>query len=214
MMGRWRRELSPPAIGFVTTPGGRPLGAKQEQTESLCHFREDVADCHHHPCIMSAVSSVLRIACRNRSCIIQHQKRCRALPHPRQWQKRALGTSAAAPSTAADQHTSTRCVQATTAAVLMACLAATGAAIWHDKQQRVVQNEPRRVPSINNARAANLRQFRSINERGMSQKYTVDWKVVLGEGAYGSVHPARLAATGEKVRKRGYTRFEQGREEK
>ena len=72
--------------------------------------------------------------------------------------------------------------------------------LWHN--DRVVQNEPRRVPSINtNPRAANLRQFRSINDRGMSQKYIVDWKVVLGEGAYGSVHPARLAATGEKVRK-------------
>lgn len=169
----------------------------------------DVADSHHQRrtiiiITMSAVSSVIRIACRNRSCIVQHQKQCRGIPHPRQWHKRALGSSVAASSTAADsvEQTPSRCVQATTAAVLMACLAATGAVIWHenDKQQRVVQNQPRRVPSIN-ARATNLRQFRSINERGMSQKYTVDWNVVLGEGAYGSVHPARLAATGEKVRK-------------
>merc|ERR1740124_497679 len=33
----------------------------------------------------------------------------------------------------------------------------------------------------------------------MNEKYIVDWRIVIGEGAYGSVHPARLAATGEKV---------------
>eukprot|EP00977_Amphora_coffeiformis_P004490 scaffold965_cov158-Amphora_coffeaeformis.AAC.14 len=44
----------------------------------------------------------------------------------------------------------------------------------------------------------------------MSQKYTVDWKVVLGEGAYGSVHPARLAATGEKVRRPLYNSTHRG----
>lgn len=33
----------------------------------------------------------------------------------------------------------------------------------------------------------------------MSEKYRVDWKTVLGSGAYGCVHPARLRATGEKV---------------
>lgn len=33
----------------------------------------------------------------------------------------------------------------------------------------------------------------------MNAKYLVDWSTVLGEGAYGSVHPARLRATGEKV---------------
>jgi len=41
--------------------------------------------------------------------------------------------------------------------------------------------------------------MRSIRARNLSDKYKVDWKTVLGEGAYGSVHPARLAATGEKV---------------
>jgi hypothetical protein len=34
----------------------------------------------------------------------------------------------------------------------------------------------------------------------LDEKYKVEWEKVLGEGAYGSVHPARLAATGEKVR--------------
>ena len=42
---------------------------------------------------------------------------------------------------------------------------------------------------------------RSLRGRGLEQKYIVDWKNVLGEGAYGSVHPARLKATGEKVRR-------------
>lgn len=33
----------------------------------------------------------------------------------------------------------------------------------------------------------------------LEEKYNIEWHIVLGEGAYGSVHPARLAATGEKV---------------
>jgi hypothetical protein len=44
-----------------------------------------------------------------------------------------------------------------------------------------------------------VHHMKSLRARNMSDKYNVDWKTVLGEGAYGSVHPARLAATGEKV---------------
>lgn len=44
-----------------------------------------------------------------------------------------------------------------------------------------------------------LHRHRSTSSRSLSDKYKVDWKTVLGEGAYGSVHPARLASTGEKV---------------
>ena len=44
-----------------------------------------------------------------------------------------------------------------------------------------------------------ISRMRSIKGRGLHEKYNVDWNVVLGEGAYGSVHPARLALTGEKV---------------
>jgi serine/threonine protein kinase len=33
----------------------------------------------------------------------------------------------------------------------------------------------------------------------LDEKYKIDWSLVLGEGAYGKVHPARVAATGEKV---------------
>lgn len=44
-----------------------------------------------------------------------------------------------------------------------------------------------------------ISRMRSVAGRGLHEKYKVDWKTVLGEGAYGSVHPARLALTGEKV---------------
>jgi len=44
-----------------------------------------------------------------------------------------------------------------------------------------------------------LQNRRSVRGRSLTDKYNVDWKTVLGEGAYGSVHPARHAATGEKV---------------
>lgn len=41
--------------------------------------------------------------------------------------------------------------------------------------------------------------MRSLKGRSLNAKYNVDWQTVLGEGAYGSVHPARLRATGEKL---------------
>jgi hypothetical protein len=44
-----------------------------------------------------------------------------------------------------------------------------------------------------------IHRMRSVRGRELDDKYIVDWKTVLGEGAYGSVHPARLRATGEKV---------------
>ncbi|VEU41222.1 unnamed protein product [Pseudo-nitzschia multistriata] len=44
-----------------------------------------------------------------------------------------------------------------------------------------------------------ISRMRSVAGRGLHEKYKVDWNTVLGEGAYGSVHPARLALTGEKV---------------
>jgi hypothetical protein len=45
-----------------------------------------------------------------------------------------------------------------------------------------------------------LTRMRSVSGRGLNEKYKVDWNTVLGEGAFGAVHPARLALTGEKVR--------------
>jgi hypothetical protein len=44
-----------------------------------------------------------------------------------------------------------------------------------------------------------LHRMRSKRGRSLNDKYNIDWTVRLGEGAYGSVHPARLRATGEKV---------------
>ena len=54
-----------------------------------------------------------------------------------------------------------------------------------------------RLPTI--PRNVNLKKMRSLKGRSLEDKYTVDWETVLGEGAYGSVHPARLKSTGEKV---------------
>lgn len=55
-------------------------------------------------------------------------------------------------------------------------------------------NNPSRKP-----RNVMLHRMRSIRARNLEEKYNVNWAHCLGEGAYGSVHPARLAATGEKV---------------
>ena len=53
---------------------------------------------------------------------------------------------------------------------------------------------------------------RTLSLRGhisLEEKYNIEWDIVLGEGAYGSVHPARLAATGEKVcGSRLYTQYQ------
>ena len=49
------------------------------------------------------------------------------------------------------------------------------------------------------ARNVMMHRMRSLRARDLSEKYRVDWRTVLGEGAYGSVHPARHSATGEKV---------------
>ena len=43
------------------------------------------------------------------------------------------------------------------------------------------------------------KQQRQARGTDMNTKYDIDWKHVLGEGAYGRVHPARVVATGEKV---------------
>ena len=53
-----------------------------------------------------------------------------------------------------------------------------------------------------------LQRMRSAEGRGMNDKYAVEWDTVIGEGAYGSVHPARLRVTGENVRDAwGLSRF-------
>jgi serine/threonine protein kinase len=66
--------------------------------------------------------------------------------------------------------------------------------------QTVTSCEPRRINSVDlQPRNVMLHRMRSVKGRGLNDKYKVDWDIVLGEGAYGYVHPARLAVTGEKV---------------
>jgi hypothetical protein len=59
--------------------------------------------------------------------------------------------------------------------------------------------EPRRHMSVRDPKNVMLHRMRSLAGRGLNNKYNVDWNTVIGEGAYGSVYPARLACTGEKV---------------
>jgi len=68
--------------------------------------------------------------------------------------------------------------------------------LTHFLSTRIAKAEPRRPKA---ARNVMLHRKRSKAGRDLHSKYKVDWKTVLGEGAYGSVHPARLASTGEKV---------------
>jgi ribosomal protein L17 len=64
--------------------------------------------------------------------------------------------------------------------------------------QYITKAEPRQLQR-SEAKNVMLHRMRSTTGRNLHTKYKVDWKTVLGEGAYGSVHPARLACTGEKV---------------
>jgi serine/threonine protein kinase len=100
-------------------------------------------------------------------------------------------------------------------ATLSMAIAATGFMIWNVSPLERSDERPdgsrntmpwRPYPSQCEPRRANtqprnvmLHRMRSIRGRDLNEKYRVDWKTVMGEGAYGSVHPARLAATGEKV---------------
>eukprot|EP00429_Kryptoperidinium_foliaceum_P002198 CAMPEP_0176007262 /NCGR_PEP_ID=MMETSP0120_2-20121206/3142_1 /TAXON_ID=160619 /ORGANISM="Kryptoperidinium foliaceum, Strain CCMP 1326" /LENGTH=823 /DNA_ID=CAMNT_0017340017 /DNA_START=20 /DNA_END=2491 /DNA_ORIENTATION=- len=122
-------------------------------------------------------------------------------------QRRCLSTAAKASaqiqqafvksdSSSTDQRT----IRATT---FGAALALAGLSLYEDDttmklgaflQPSITMSEPQKQP-----RNVMLHRMRSAAGRGLNDKYNVDWKTVLGEGAYGSVHPARLAATGEKV---------------
>jgi cell envelope opacity-associated protein A len=67
-------------------------------------------------------------------------------------------------------------------------------------QRKTASAKNKLSPSrIHQPRNVMISRMRSVAGRGLHDKYNVDWKTVLGEGAYGSVHPARLALTGEKV---------------
>lgn len=58
---------------------------------------------------------------------------------------------------------------------------------------------PTRQHNMMQPRNVMLHRMRSVRGRNLEDKYNVDWSTKLGEGAYGSVYPARLATTGEKV---------------
>lgn len=138
----------------------------------------------NHPVFtMSAVPSLLRVSCRHSSCRNVVQTSIRRL---RRWNHQAVVVKA----TSAHQNEP----RESGSPLHPAAMLLLAAAALH-------QNDPNATHSESSEpRRANLSRFQSMNARGMNHKYTVDWKVVLGEGAYGSVHPARLAATGEKVR--------------
>jgi hypothetical protein len=61
------------------------------------------------------------------------------------------------------------------------------------------QHHPQSSSGVAGAKNIMLHRMRSTRGRSLNDKYNIDWTVRLGEGAYGSVHPARLRATGEKV---------------
>lgn len=73
--------------------------------------------------------------------------------------------------------------------------------LFKDETCQAEQTPPALPASADPAAPRNVMvsRLRSSRGRSLASKYNVDWMTVLGEGAYGSVHPARLAATGEKV---------------
>jgi len=54
-------------------------------------------------------------------------------------------------------------------------------------------------PKIGQPRNVMLHRMRSARARNLQEKYDIAWDTKLGEGAYGSVYPGRLSATGEKI---------------
>ncbi len=73
--------------------------------------------------------------------------------------------------------------------------------LHHANESSSQSSAPNTLSSgISTPRNVMVHRLRSLRGRNLNEKYKVDWNTVLGEGAYGSVHPARLAATGEKVR--------------
>jgi serine/threonine protein kinase len=72
--------------------------------------------------------------------------------------------------------------------------------LWNHLKDESCQAEQQQKQREDQApRNVMVSRLRSIRGRSLASKYNVDWMTVLGEGAYGSVYPARLAATGEKV---------------
>lgn len=55
-------------------------------------------------------------------------------------------------------------------------------------------------PGDNKARNVMISKHRSSRARCLEDKYTVNWRTVLGEGAYGEVFLAKNRQTGTEVR--------------
>lgn len=68
-----------------------------------------------------------------------------------------------------------------------------------DAAQKIAANWPPGNSSDGPRRNVMLHRMRSVRARHLDDKYNVNWTNVIGEGAYGTVHPARLKLTGEKV---------------
>ena len=75
---------------------------------------------------------------------------------------------------------------------LIVTAAVLAASVYQMPRETTQCESPTRKSKIN--RTDSLRGGISLED-----KYNIEWEIILGEGAYGSVHPARLAATGEKV---------------
>eukprot|EP00560_Eucampia_antarctica_P001865 CAMPEP_0197841304 /NCGR_PEP_ID=MMETSP1437-20131217/46096_1 /TAXON_ID=49252 ORGANISM="Eucampia antarctica, Strain CCMP1452" /NCGR_SAMPLE_ID=MMETSP1437 /ASSEMBLY_ACC=CAM_ASM_001096 /LENGTH=877 /DNA_ID=CAMNT_0043451031 /DNA_START=75 /DNA_END=2708 /DNA_ORIENTATION=+ len=78
-------------------------------------------------------------------------------------------------------------------------------AMHHDWKNRAASKLPpnvtiqREITKSSPPRNVMLHRMRSVRARDMKDKYKIDWDKVLGEGAYGSVHPGWILSTGEKV---------------
>jgi serine/threonine protein kinase/CRP-like cAMP-binding protein len=156
---------------------------------------------------MSATGSAFRIAARYRryyrlpgATRLQRSVRALSALQPEQWQSHvrfdsrswamaasALAFASLAGSTAFNSQNEAAAVKNKNASEI-------------SSTQTVISCEPRRINSVDlQPRNVMLHRMRSVKGRGLNDKYNVEWDTVLGEGAYGFVHPARLAVTGEKV---------------
>ena len=101
---------------------------------------------------------------------------------------------------AMDRTTAVRCISTqqhpsqddTNCWTFIVTAAVLAASVYQMPRDRMRCESPTRKSKLN--RTDSLRGGISLED-----KYNIEWDIILGEGAYGSVHPARLAATGEKV---------------
>ena len=158
-------------------------------------------------------SLAARAVLRSRSSVTSHRGVATKCIRRNLTRRFATSSNAAAASASSKQEESTNI----SPAVLVSAIVAGAIALKGSKEESscdtarsasrtpfslpsLAHAEPRRSMTMQQPRNVMLHRMRSGAGRSLNDKYKVDWKTVLGEGAYGSVHPARLAATGEKVR--------------